>query len=123
TQLTHRGERSTGDRLPRLRFDVLLLREAPKPGRAGHLRARGPRSGLHLQGNVGGEIHGDGHQADALNAATSRRSTVLDMQAERSPGRFRDRKSTRLNSSHVSISYAVFCLKKKKNKKKYNRYI
>src|SRR5436305_11694367 len=27
----------------------------------------------------------------------------------------RDRKSTRLNSSHVRISYAVFCLKKKKN--------
>src|SRR5690349_23948367 len=29
-----------------------------------------------------------------------------------------DRKSTRLNSSHVEISYAVFCLKKKKKKKK-----
>src|SRR5205807_10280003 len=29
-----------------------------------------------------------------------------------------DRKSTRLNSSHLVISYAVFCLKKKKNKKK-----
>src|SRR5437868_7177672 len=29
----------------------------------------------------------------------------------------KDRKSTRLNSSHVSISYAVFCLKKKKDKK------
>src|SRR5690625_7091334 len=28
---------------------------------------------------------------------------------------YRDRKSTRLNSSHVAISYAVFCLKKKKN--------
>src|SRR6202041_2414489 len=28
--------------------------------------------------------------------------------------RIRDRKSTRLNSSHVEISYAVFCLKKKK---------
>src|SRR5437868_11282957 len=28
-----------------------------------------------------------------------------------------DRKSTRLNSSHVSISYAVFCLKKKKRKR------
>src|SRR5690554_7605328 len=28
-----------------------------------------------------------------------------------------DRKSTRLNSSHVRISYAVFCLKKKNNKK------
>src|SRR5436305_14899608 len=31
-------------------------------------------------------------------------------------GRARDRKSTRLNSSHVRISYAVFCLKKKKKK-------
>src|SRR5690606_41440089 len=30
--------------------------------------------------------------------------------------RGRDRKSTRLNSSHVKISYAVFCLKKKKKK-------
>src|SRR5437899_3729015 len=29
-----------------------------------------------------------------------------------------DRKSTRLNSSHLGISYAVFCLKKKKNKEK-----
>src|SRR5436309_8010742 len=29
---------------------------------------------------------------------------------------FTDRKSTRLNSSHVKISYAVFCLKKKKKK-------
>src|SRR3712207_7908159 len=28
-----------------------------------------------------------------------------------------DRKSTRLNSSHANISYAVFCLKKKKNRK------
>src|SRR5438874_4845980 len=33
----------------------------------------------------------------------------------RDPG---DRKSTRLNSSHVEISYAVFCLKKKKIKKR-----
>src|SRR5205807_7607590 len=31
----------------------------------------------------------------------------------------RDRKSTRLNSSHLVISYAVFCLKKKKKKNKY----
>src|SRR5215475_15731203 len=39
-----------------------------------------------------------------------------------SPGRT-DRKSTRLNSSHVKISYAVFCLKKKKKQKKkaYNK--
>src|SRR5690349_23437564 len=32
-----------------------------------------------------------------------------------------DRKSTRLNSSHVEISYAVFCLKKKNNEKADNR--
>src|SRR2546427_9468254 len=31
----------------------------------------------------------------------------------------RDRKSTRLNSSHSQISYAVFCLKKKKKRKNY----
>src|SRR2546426_1538770 len=32
----------------------------------------------------------------------------------------RDRKSTRLNSSHLVISYAVFCLKKKKKRDRYN---
>src|SRR5438132_3532937 len=34
------------------------------------------------------------------------------------PGFVSDRKSTRLNSSHTVISYAVFCLKKKKHNKK-----
>src|SRR5688572_31064912 len=34
-----------------------------------------------------------------------------------------DRKSTRLNSSHSQISYAVFCLKKKKNNKSQRKYI
>src|SRR5256885_3749843 len=42
------------------------------------------------------------------------------------PLRARDRKSTRLNSSHLVISYAVFCLKKKKNTEQehamYNRH-
>src|SRR5437588_8020995 len=41
-------------------------------------------------------------------------------------GRFdggRDRKSTRLNSSHTVISYAVFCLKKKKKKNSCKRYL
>src|SRR5437667_4003900 len=33
----------------------------------------------------------------------------------RRSGQPRDRKSTRLNSSHITISYAVFCLKKKRN--------
>src|SRR5438309_8464859 len=34
-----------------------------------------------------------------------------------------DRKSTRLNSSHSSISYAVFCLKKKKKNTKHQKHI
>src|SRR2546421_8754606 len=38
--------------------------------------------------------------------------TVRDEQQQSRPGQ-RDRKSTRLNSSHDQISYAVFCLKKK----------
>src|SRR5689334_23924010 len=41
--------------------------------------------------------------------------------AQASPDR--DRKSTRLNSSHSSISYAVFCLKKKKKKKTIHKQI
>src|SRR5690349_22200774 len=39
------------------------------------------------------------------------------------PGLFEDRKSTRLNSSHVEISYAVFCLKKKKKTNHYQSHI
>src|SRR6266481_7049383 len=39
---------------------------------------------------------------------------ACDLEGERPEGVERDRKSTRLNSSHSSISYAVFCLKKKK---------
>src|SRR5690625_6221200 len=40
---------------------------------------------------------------------------------DRVTGLDRDRKSTRLNSSHVAISYAVFCLKKKKKKRSIRR--
>src|SRR2546430_5481359 len=43
--------------------------------------------------------------------------TIERRQAERSK-MFEDRKSTRLNSSHSQISYAVFCLKKKNKKAK-----
>src|SRR2546430_12183836 len=39
-----------------------------------------------------------------------------------SPEQDRDRKSTRLNSSHSQISYAVFCLKKKKNKNQHTSH-
>src|SRR3712207_7736460 len=46
------------------------------------------------------------------------RTVLLDneaVQALLDPRHREDRKSTRLNSSHANISYAVFCLKKKKN--------
>src|SRR5947207_8553860 len=44
------------------------------------------------------------------------RKLLLRLPAEQEKlANFRDRKSTRLNSSHTVISYAVFCLKKKKN--------
>src|SRR3712207_7159805 len=54
-------------------------------------------------------IQGDGDRAIAVREATSRPVPVpVGGEAER-----QDRKSTRLNSSHANISYAVFCLKKK----------
>src|SRR5690349_22131621 len=52
----------------------------------------------------------DGHAADRV-------ADVLAAIAGRSGVAASDRKSTRLNSSHVEISYAVFCLKKKKKTK------
>src|SRR4051794_41263414 len=55
---------------------------------------------------------------DALPILTGTRvpapSVVRSRRATSNPSRSGDRKSTRLNSSHPSISYAVFCLKKKK---------
>src|SRR5438094_10209858 len=54
--------------------------------------------------------------AHAGKSATRRRGDRRG-DARASPRRS-DRKSTRLNSSHRTISYAVFCLKKKKKKKK-----
>src|SRR2546422_2092856 len=49
-----------------------------------------------------------------MNAIEATHAEVLDGGAEHRHGDDGDRKSTRLNSSHGYISYAVFCLKKKK---------
>src|SRR5436190_14834736 len=48
---------------------------------------------------------------------------TIELDGDRAHARGADRKSTRLNSSHTVISYAVFCLKKKKNNKTINNYI
>src|SRR5256885_8886628 len=51
-----------------------------------------------------------------MMAFAGRARAELRATGERAQPRSPDRKSTRLNSSHLVISYAVFCLKKKKNK-------
>ena len=62
------------------------------------------------------------HTSSRISEKASHKSEIsldeladaVDMTQSSSPEEHVDRKSTRLNSSHVSISYAVFCLKKKK---------
>src|SRR5690625_5890176 len=63
-----------------------------------------------------GEAFGGGDHTTVLHACRK----IKQMQEEDPDIREEDRKSTRLNSSHVAISYAVFCLKKKKNQLIYN---
>src|SRR6266852_7741036 len=53
---------------------------------------------------------------DALPISTTRSGACRHSRRRARTCCSRDRKSTRLNSSHGSISYAVFCLKKKKSK-------
>src|SRR5690606_41098998 len=60
--------------------------------------------GLHLR-----EVEGPIPASRIVGVVADARERGLD----REPGPTVDRKSTRLNSSHVKISYAVFCLKKK----------
>src|SRR2546422_2412550 len=69
------------------------------PARLGRLRARGQRP------------HGRGLRDE--DSAEDGREGPRELGGA---GALGDRKSTRLNSSHGYISYAVFCLKKKKNK-------
>src|SRR5689334_25360268 len=57
-------------------------------------------------------------EARALQAEIANMRRQLAEESARAHTLAVDRKSTRLNSSHSSISYAVFCLKKKKKKKK-----
>src|SRR5206468_10772243 len=78
--------------------------------------------------SVPGRCSGPFHQASFLSPRVSGNAAALECGDSRRkpsayrPGRARrgssrDRKSTRLNSSHDQISYAVFCLKKKKDNK------
>src|SRR5699024_12450621 len=79
------------------------------------------RGGGHLPGQQQDESLLQGHHAHDGQRHHLRRAAQLDRHHHRAFHRHptlqlahhQDRKSTRLNSSHVSISYAVFCLKKK----------
>src|SRR5690348_13753931 len=73
------------------------------------------------------KLFGPGPKILRLSVKGERKVTAADIQAgsdieilnpQLTLATLTDRKSTRLNSSHPSISYAVFCLKKKKKKKK-----
>src|SRR5690349_25106195 len=57
------------------------------------------------------------HDPDASTQPEPGVGDLIRVVGEQTRHRRQDRKSTRLNSSHVEISYAVFCLKKKKKKK------
>src|SRR5207249_3643076 len=64
-----------------------------------------------LQGRIGLQVGEDGRIRDRFDQAGSKKRRRYSEDDVGIPAL--DRKSTRLNSSHVSISYAVFCLKKK----------
>src|SRR2546426_6605651 len=83
-------------------FRSLGRRTARAPGRSGDRRP----APAHGRDRAGGRVHRD----------RGRRQTRIATAPPRPPPRRRDRKSTRLNSSHLVISYAVFCLKKKKKR-------
>src|SRR5699024_11917123 len=67
--------------------------------------------------SLSGKVSSDGTSFADYDFASD--VEILDTDDE---GGYADRKSTRLNSSHVSISYAVFCLKKKKEQRAKTTY-
>src|SRR5690554_7575778 len=77
---------------------------------------------LHIGKSGVESLAADGRKSNPLNAGlpqgislqTGRWPAIYTTSVSRRRLPERDRKSTRLNSSHVRISYAVFCLKKKK---------
>src|SRR3712207_7066030 len=73
------------------------------------LHRRGVRQ-QHTGGGVGGGVD---HRVGLVGPPPG--EALLGPAAGRRPALDQDRKSTRLNSSHANISYAVFCLKNKRN--------
>src|SRR5699024_11502291 len=75
-----------------------------------------PTSRTHSTSTASSSRSASSRTPNGSRAPSSCRLTRRSSSTSVGRPRCRDRKSTRLNSSHVSISYAVFCLKKKKNR-------
>src|SRR5688572_31327243 len=80
---------------------------------------RPPRSTLFPYTTLfrSGDVNGDGSGANDLIYIPSDANDIILLPTATATEAAQDRKSTRLNSSHSQISYAVFCLKKKKQTK------
>src|SRR2546430_7182889 len=75
--------------------------------------------GEHLEDPTADQGPERGHARPRIRKAVKQEPSAVQIERARPVGwPRRDRKSTRLNSSHSQISYAVFCLKKKKKKKR-----
>src|SRR3712207_9376385 len=87
------------------RFFFLMIRRPPRS-------TLFPYTTLFRSG--AGQVVGGGLRfVDGLECGLSRVAVEREPEGVRGPGESEDRKSTRLNSSHANISYAVFCLKKR----------
>src|SRR2546427_13066503 len=94
--------------LPSIVFFFLMIRRPPRSTLFPYTTLfRSQRSRVGKRDGARGLADGD-------LAHPSRDARSPDRHGLRSLRSLRDRKSTRLNSSHSQISYAVFCLKKKK---------
>src|SRR5947209_13861861 len=90
---------------------------------SGRACADGQREKAHCRGATGDAANVPERRSERLtgfrpSGPTGHAYVVVDERHIHHVGALVDRKSTRLNSSHANISYAVFCLKKKKTKQK-----
>src|SRR3712207_7131970 len=97
-----------------MRFVFLMIRRPPRSTLFPYTTLfRSGRREAERLGGVGHRHHRDDHQHDAGQQDRPQvRADLAQAGVEALPVE-EDRKSTRLNSSHANISYAVFCLKKK----------
>src|SRR5438874_7904315 len=110
------------------RYSKVLRDSAPQPARlplqlnscAETVPSPIPRAGRRSKGLRGCKrrVWTDGRHEQLPGDNRARSIGWQEIRRWRSRECCEDRKSTRLNSSHVEISYAVFCLKKKKKKNK-----